>query len=45
MSPEELIFTCETLVCEIIEVRLLWYVLPDELVCIFNVPFLDSFSV
>ncbi|BAU18300.1 hypothetical protein PIOMA14_I_1792 [Prevotella intermedia] len=30
-----LLYGCNLFVCEIIEVYLLWYVLPNELVCIF----------
>ena len=35
-----LLYGCNLFVCEIIEVCLLWYVLPDEFVCIFNGSFL-----
>ena len=35
-----LLYHCNLSVCEIIEVSLLWYVLPDELVRIFNRSFL-----
>ena len=35
-----LLYVRDLFVCEIIEVCLLWYVLPDEFVCIFNGSFL-----